>query len=585
MLKNEQILKILKKYGFYSLNRAPYLYCKEDKWGVCFSWPNLHYGNLERVLFFNDELALEEEVFKYWWYLNNKNKYSIVVEFDDYEILNPKVFYRYKNAILTMDLMKNFEKEKGLIVDEGVLLKKKQFFRTAEILISILKEKFRIQNETYFEVLGLYKTLKALNKEYEKKINEYNKSKTEVFDGCETLDDYDGSENFSEVLLHKLSSLETFEEINSFIGELLLYLKDLDLSEVNLHNLYLLNYYPFQIEDMKKKIDILDQSIKNKKKIFNAKQNILEEINKVDKESNCKQLLDINLYVKNERKLILEKYDNCENIERDFLGDYFINVDNLKINIPDVLESGEDCTSFEREELLKDLQLKYDRLSKIEKDASHIATSFLSECLNYLINIKGFDQMSTKEIIEQLTKDKSINCFNEAFKLLDNYLNTKYRVKYMSILKVTSFENFIESLKETINILGEIDIKLDYGFIGYNKTLEAGVIVLNLKNFSHLNQNISYIFQVKPSISIYYSPIQIVRSLDIVNYEEFVVKDKPTIFLIKDRVAFQSKKQPKSVIRYEKNKFIQNDDFTIITDMKEMNKCIYYENFVSLKEK
>lgn len=170
MLKKEQILKILKKYGFYSLNRAPYLYQNKEDAGVYFVWSNKHYGNLERVLYFQEEESLEEEVFKYYWYLNHKSKLTIEVEFDNYEVLNPTVFYKYNGTVLTSQLMKNFNESKDNFEDPKEVLKKKQLLRTANILILVLKEKFKNQNETYNKVEEMSEKLKKLTNTYNKKL-------------------------------------------------------------------------------------------------------------------------------------------------------------------------------------------------------------------------------------------------------------------------------------------------------------------------------------------------------------------------------------------------------------------------------
>ena len=107
-------IKVLKKYGFYSLNRAPYLYQSNDTYGIYFIWPTKHYGTLERILFFEQEHALEEEVFKYWWFLNHKNKLDITVVFDNYETLSPKVTYRMDQIVLTEQVMKEFKNEEDI---------------------------------------------------------------------------------------------------------------------------------------------------------------------------------------------------------------------------------------------------------------------------------------------------------------------------------------------------------------------------------------------------------------------------------------------------------------------------------------
>ena len=138
MLKKEDILKVLKKYGFYSLNRAPYLYQNEGQLGVYFVWPNKQYGHLERVSYFEDEASVEEAIFKYWWFINHKDQYPITVEFDDYEIVHPNIIYKYKNCVLTVEEMKTFSEFLETYVDPKEELIRKQLSRTVTILLSLL---------------------------------------------------------------------------------------------------------------------------------------------------------------------------------------------------------------------------------------------------------------------------------------------------------------------------------------------------------------------------------------------------------------------------------------------------------------
>ncbi len=579
MLEEEQILKVLKKYGFYSLNRAPYLYRDENRLGVCFSWPNNHYGNLERVLFFSKEEEIEEEVFKYWWYLNNKNKYNIEVEFDDYEKLDPKVFYKFKNTFLDITLMKNFEQEKDLIRDEEFLVEKKQYKRTAKILIMLLKEKFKEQNNIYFKVLGLYKELKDLKDEYQNKLNQNNKM---AIEDCEILEDEEVVTNFVDVLNDKLSILEEIPELKSFIEKLVEYLKEMDLSEVHFQNLYLLEQYPKDISDLKNRIIILDESFKGKKKRLNQKNNIGENLRDVNQIlENTK--VNIKGYLEEKREEVQKKYAKCFNIALKELGDYLVTLDNLELSLPSRVEQKEDYSNFDKQKFSLDLQKEYEKLSKLEKDACHVAASFLSDCLNYLMNIENFESLSIKDIIKKLTLEKKIEIFEEAFNFLDNYLNAKYRVKYMSGLKMTSFEVFMESLRETLHVLKGIRIRCKDGFVGYYKNKEDGIIFLNLKNFSYLNQEESYIFYGNSDICLYYSPIQIVKSLDIMNYEELVIKNKESYFFLKDSVLLQDNANSRIVKKYEKE-LLETNNIQIVKKMKELNKCRYYEVVLAKKE-
>ena len=385
MLKKEQVLETLKKYGFYSLNRAPYLYQNKEEIGVYFIWPNKHYGNLERVLCFETIEELEEEVFKYWWYFSNKEKVEIEVEFDNYEIVSPRVLYKYKGTILTSELMKKFEESKKNFAEPKEIVKRKQLTRTANILILILKEKCKIQHETYLKVTQMGEELKQLNSTYQRKLKQYQNEKEDNVESYELLmDDSDETEKIVHHLQDELSSLENEKEMRKFITMIFNYLQDLETSESHLQNVYLLNRYPYEIEDMKKKITILETAIKSKKKLFKSKQNPIEAIKEIEINSPCKKMVNINIYVEKERKQIIEKYQNREEIDENVLGDYLVNFEKLNIALPDIIKNNA-LEEIEKEELFEKLKAMHNKLSKKEKSACFVATSFLKDCLNILI--------------------------------------------------------------------------------------------------------------------------------------------------------------------------------------------------------
>jgi hypothetical protein len=583
MIKKEQILKVLKKYGYYSLNRAPYLYQNEESSGLYFIWPTKNYGNLERVLFFDSEDSLEEEVYKYWWFMNNKNKVNIDVVFDDYQVLSPKVTYVYNNTILDVNKMKTFSID-NQIVDDKENLKIRQLQRTANILILILKEKIKLQNSTYYKVLELKDKLQNLNNEYNKKLMEYNKTKTNYVDTYELLEDEnDESEKITNILFEKLANLKNIEELRSFIKNIVEYLASIDSSTVHIQNVYLLNRYPFEINDMEKKISILDKYLKHSKLLFKSHQKIEDQLNKIDENSECKKLININVYVDKEKKSILEKYKDYLNVDDVVLGDYIIEIEKLDINIPKILEAKQSKTlSFA--EALDILKNNYEKLNKREKSACHIASSFLINCLNYLSSIPDLLFLSTNDVINNLVSNNNLEIFNESYKALDDYLNTNIRVKYFSLLKLDSLETFISSLIDALHILNKLNIKLEDNFFGYYTSKDTEIIPIYSKNIFHFNNQNSYMASILASTPLYYSPVYITKPLDIIENNNLEIKNSDSLFLLNSKISIKTDTNPVIVTQYERDKVSKKKDYIIINNMKENNKHYYYNDSITCKE-
>ncbi len=583
MLDKESVLNVLKKYGYNSLNRAPFLYQDKKKIGIYFVWPHKHFGSLERVLFFNTIEEVEEEVYKYWWFSNNKNKYPIFVEFDDYETLSPKVTYTYKGNPLSMEGIKNLQENASYFKDPKDTIKKQELLRTATILILVLKEKLRIQNNTYQKVAELKEIYQELKGEYQNKLSLYKKGIEEETNHFEIKSsDTDEVDTLLSKLHSELTSLETIEEIENFINLLYTYFVNLESSTTALQNEYLLKRYPYEIDDLQKKIAILDEALNAKKKLFQTKQDPYTLLSSVDNLSQCKKMVDIKTYVETEKKNIEEKYQSREGISENVLGDYLVNFEKLNIELPPMIENNE-YEEFDKDDLLATLKKMFEDLSEKEKSACYIATSFLRDCLIILMKNHIENERDISKVINKLILDNKIHYFNEAYSILDDYKNIKIKVKYFTIIKMKNFETFMLSLLEVIDILKKMNESLNKSFYAYYIDREKEIINLYLKNIVHLNKKETYIAKFMPNVLLYYSPVAITRQLDIVNDYELVERNTDIIFLLKDRIKIQTSETSKTVVKYEIEKS-KKKDYTIIESVKEKNKCTYYNDMIYNKD-
>lgn len=586
MLKKEQIITILKKYGYDSFYRAPYVYEDKEKIGVYFVWNNKHYGNLERVLSFSSEQDLEDEVYKYWWYFSNKDKAVLDVEFDNYEVVNPQVFYKHKGKILDVEKMKNFFNTENNFIDEKETIKRNQLFRTATIFILILKEKFAVQTNTYFKVSEMDEEIKNLTSTYQKKMKEYQNSEEVIEENYELLmDNQDETEQLINTLYEELHTLNTIEEIRTFINSMFTYLQDLEASETHLQNVYLLHRYPYEIADLKKKIEILSMAMQNRKRLFKNKQDPLDIIKQIDAQSEINKIVSLPIYMEKERKRMIEKYQNKEEIDENVLGDYLVNFEKLNIELPEMIENAR-IEEMDRKELIKILKNRFEKLNKREKSACFVATSFLKDCLNILIEKEATSELSINSVINKLILAKQIDLFNDAFSILDTYINAKIRVKYFNIININSFEKFITSLIDVLRTLNSMDIYVEKMFHGYytEKDKEKGMINFHVKNIFNYKDKISYVSTIYPKATIYYSPVNIVKQLDIIENTELVERENDTVFLLKNKVNIKTKQEKIEVKRYEKGKTIQEKDYLLITQMKEKCICNFYEDKIYNKE-
>ncbi len=585
MLKKEDILKVLKKYGFYSLNRAPYLYENEGRLGVYFVWPNKQYGHLERVSYFDDEISVEEAIFKYWWFISNKDHYQLSIEFDNYEVLDPVIIYKYKNRVLTLEEMKNFSAFLESYVDPKEDLIKKQLSRTVSILFSILKEKFKNQSETFNKVVEYSERLRVLTNTFYKKLKDFQKDKKEeVYESELLLDTLDNSDDVLKRLEEEFQSLSSFDAIRDFILTLANYIKELEFSEAHFQNVYLLNRYPYEIQDVTKKIDVLDQQLKIRKKLFKGKKDFLEELERIDQNSECRKMISVEQFIENEKKKIQKKYENQKEVSEEFLGDYLVSFLESKVVLPPMIHAEGAIEEIDKKRLIVNVKKSYEKLSDSEKSACFVAScAILRECLHVLMSLGALNEININETISKIIVNQKIDLFNNAYQTLDYYTNAKLRVKYFSLLKMNSFETFMLSLVDVARILKKIEFKIDKSFFAYFTNIDKEVIPLYLKNVFYSSHKTSYIGIVQPETPFYYSPVEIVSKIDILDNTELLERESDMIFLLKEKIEVQRKPDKLVVVKYEKEKLENRKDYAVVLQMKEKSRCNYIENRINKK--
>lgn len=191
------------------------------------------------------------------------------------KLLIQLLFINTKNCILTVEEMRNFSAFLEQYVDPKEELIRKQLSRSVTILLSLLKEKYKEQNETFSKVTEYSENLRTLTNTFYQKLKEYQRDKKEEALESEVLiDTLDDSEEVIKRLEEEFKMLTGFDEIRDFINTLAHCIKELDFSEAHFQNVYLLNRYPYEIQDVTKKIEVLNQQLKMRKKYLKVKKTL-----------------------------------------------------------------------------------------------------------------------------------------------------------------------------------------------------------------------------------------------------------------------------------------------------------------------
>lgn len=451
MLTEKEMLNLMQSYNIKSDNYGPTLYKNEDKIGLCIEIKDSLFGYLTRLFPFEtlDEASLFLK--QLFWYKNNHKKYNITLELDNYNNETPKIIYKLKSKILEPHEMLNIEEEikkKEQEKQEQALEQQQKNVYIAHIkalnnyLIKRLEEKEKakkekndlkvLENDLKFELLeelGTYyeKTSKFTKKEITLEPLIPNQELTELKNSKPDL------ENLTE------------EELKEILKKLVIKIKEEELDEKHLVNIYSNSIYAYNISILRKQIDFVKSKIEAEKN-FNLKGS---KIHNIDEE--LKSFLKTNRTPKKIQDFISENKEQITNklnqIPSDLEAYYYLC--GTPLELPKIkLDDGEIPESN-----LTDLDNDFDNLDEKTKAYLTLYNSFYKQICNEIIN-----NNLTKE--ELYSKDLTY-LYNELEEIVYNESNSHYLNKYFKYINFKTKEKYIDSILDICNTLNNTRFHLN----------------------------------------------------------------------------------------------------------------------------
>lgn len=448
MVSRDEIIAILSKYGMDSKYQTPYLYEEEGRVGILYSFSHVFYGLLERVKWFETIQEADDFIYQLWWYRKYQTEFAVTVSFSDYEILTPEVSYQMENKNLTVADMKS------LLVDPEELPREKKklklyqrLVRTARILVSVIEEKIKVQNDTYRNVKELDSEFQKQENEFYQLLSRYQKKNYPLHVISDTSLDLVNMDSEIQSLNDQIDFLMNhpdFGEMKKFIDALWETLLHMECEKGYLQNKYLLFKLPLDLEDIRKKKSYMEFVFNKKKGLFSRKEHVLDELKKIDNESESKKIIGMKDYIENEIKRLEEKYSIIDEMDYATLGDYLNEFDNLGISSPFDSQDKPTGKVYTRDELLKKYQDIYDSLSQNEQCSMAIYHSFLQPVCDAILRMHLKGQGET-EILSIVKKDYGQD-ITQGFNILVDPENVFFRMQKMKLLSIVSETEFLKSL-------------------------------------------------------------------------------------------------------------------------------------------
>ena len=352
MLVVKDILKVLKSYNIDSTNFGPSIYKSNSDIGLSLEIKDDTFGFLTRYFIFQTKKELEEFLKSFFWYKKNKDKWKISLSLDNYEIPNPKIKYTYNDTELNYNDMINLEtnianaeKENNEDIERNSLMINIEGL--TNYLINLKENKYKIRKEKndlkIKENELKYELLEALNKYY---------GKTKAITKRPVNLDIINNSNDKDQLQENLKNIKqkSINEIEAYLNNLIDIVKNEELEDKYIINIYSNNIYKYNIGILNKQIEFVKKKIESEKN-FNLKgskiHNIDEELksflktnsppptiknylaetkakledkyNKINDNKNSYTIISgtlIRMPVK--KNIIKNKFDSLENLNKEF---------------------------------------------------------------------------------------------------------------------------------------------------------------------------------------------------------------------------------------------------------------------------
>lgn len=559
----DSLLTLFYKYGYYSKDLEPYIYYNGNDVGICYKFRDNFYGELSRVYFPTDLSDAEVFLKKYYWYNNNSKKYGVHLCLDDYKVMNPIIKFVIDDRELSYDDMIELEKTNILPTKDFMYLDKIK--RTAYILVDILNLKIVTQQDTYDNLYKISKEYYRLLQELEDNISLYDKNYSKkIIDELAKEEKKDYSKKIDKIK-NSIASIGDTKEIERLIKKLLDKLKETEQNESFIANKYELIVMPLKIDIVSNKIALI-QDLLNNKKIFSKKEDLSAAFKVIEEGSPLQKIVSYDVFLNNEIKRIDEKYSMIPELDLRTTADFFVDFDNLNINVPKMIGAKKE---MQCEDVINDLERKYDIRSREEKNVLLFYHSVFYKVKNYL---KFVNQPSVLETI------------NELFDVLKNDNNVLFKIQYLNYLDVYNIEGFINSLKNSFlainnlekdKLLGPINVF----FRGSRDLNNLDYLLSSSKASAAPSQyngdnDINYIASVDEGVPVLFVPVEL--AIDYNNDDSFVIlNNKP--LLIFDNKDFVLKKEKSDIIRVTRfdMSFDNKNNYRVVNGLRNRKVDLY----------
>ena len=528
MLEFDEAKKILNYYGFINNNIEPILCISDNSLGIYATFKT-SYGHLSRFIKIEEKESLENFLKLYVAYRKKIDDKKMLVEFDNYEELSPIIKFLYNNKEVSVN---NLNKIFNDVEEEKIKIEKEKNHENNLELLNIIYSKIRF----------FIQEAKALETDVINTISKYLDDLTDFLDliGSEEevqpvdINTYD-FQNYEQDITNLLSKFKNDKDDNfqKYFDKAINIYENILLDTTYEHNLYLKEFYDYEIIKLKEKTNLFDkyEKIRYTRSFKKEKvNNFFEYLEKYCKET---KVISKNSIVKNRKDEVSILLKELKSKDVDELKYHFNLTNKIKVDKKTVDKKIEES----------DLEKYYSELSLNEKRTNLILSSPIKELIN---DINSLNDNNKLEVI--LKEQYYLKKFKEIYEIMSSNDNNAFVRKFLKNIQIDSLEEFIISIIDIANNIHKNVIYIPKSSIIKYKVgvfLKEGYINASIKdNYPTNNRGMNnYIIStLSLKMPAYYSSrivkineedntLSIVKNKDIItfNMKNFIVSNKENI--------------------------------------------------------
>ena len=503
----DSALELFNKYGYSSITSHPYIYQAGESIGICYKYIDEEFGELERIKVCKTLEEMEAFLSSFKWLEENGRIRHVRMILDNYESYNPKNMFLRNDKIMVegeMNDVDSYDQKESMRANADQVAK--IIYEAGDLLLVYNEIKSR-QLLYLKSLIELKNNLRTKYFELQKEVDSYNKvnAKREL----SLLSDY------TESGINDSLEISLKDKYNRYIvqmpseAEALEFLKE--VWELN-YNLELNQKYYESIRE--------DSEVRNEIKVVEQKLTLMKELNDDIKPLFGTDIVGkfqkINQRCKETSANVSEETINLklEAVNRKY--SYFTKLD--PVYVSDFLREAIQNTNYE------DLAIKYavgatvDVLNKFKMPLNEAAAALTvkykenlsleeqsilvlynnekyRKLCDAILSIPNFSNIPLKDVMKQLRGIKRFSklkseCFDIVKKRIDLEENATIKASLFSNFDFTSFDTFITSLINRLNLLKNINDKMTLtGDVNMYLTVKE-VTDINGKEFMLVTSNL-----------------------------------------------------------------------------------------------